>query len=320
MENETASVAPDSVHSADLGTVAKMNATKMTFILGLFCLGILAYAAIAYVHLSFQPVSAALSIPYFVVRQRTALSALAMTVAVTCIIMGFAVFMIEAKGEINFRANSAFAKGSLVSGVPGPFFVLCGTIITVTVLFVRVSYEQAPNGQSLSNALPAASPGQQAGPLVKEADPAPSPANIESRTIASSPTQRIALYTTERTVYNDLMTVAVESDTQDDIKHLVANEESLSLVLIDWDDQSKRPASFNASDMHNRNSHLNVSQGYLFVLEGNNAGCVKAVLSAANEVASNFPASDSIPATTVSKIARTALKTHVVFTHGEPAV
>jgi hypothetical protein len=277
----------------------------MTFILSLLCLCILGYSAILYIHLSFREIPDVLSIPYFVVRQRTALSALAMAIAISCIIMGFAVFMIGAKGEINFKAESSAVKGALVSGVPGPFFVLCGTVITVAVLFVRVSYEE---GASSSKG---ATPGLSAS-TSDNSIPA-------SRTIASSATQRSALYMTQTALYNDLMSIAVEDHPEDAVQHLVTNESDISVVLIDWDDQNKRPLSFEGSDTDNHDSRVSVSEGYLFVLNDDNAGSIKSLLKAANDVSSEFPAADHLPAENILRVVKAALGGRVVFSHGEVA-
>jgi hypothetical protein len=304
MATDAAHIDKDSTRPASQRASAKINATKMTFVLSLLCLSILGYAAIAYVHFSFREPSGALAIPLFVVRQRTALSALAMTVAISCIIMGFAVFMIEAKGEIKFRAESSWVKGALATGVPGPFFVLCGTVITVAVLFARVTYEQGPVP---TQGPPAAS---DSSGTVRE---------VASRTIASSGLQRSALYTTQTAIYNDLMSIAVEDHPQDATKHLITNQEDISVVLIDWDDQNKRPISFQGSDVDNRNARKSVSEGYLFVLEGGAADSVKALLKAANGVDTNFPQGDHLPDGSVSKVIKAALNNRHVFSHGEIA-
>jgi len=311
MASEVTGITPSLDQPANPRTGAKITATRMTFVLSLFCLAILGYAAIAYIHLSFHQVSDVLPVPYFIVRQRTALSALAMTIAIACIIMGFAVFMIGAKGEINFRAESSWVKGALVSGVPGPFFVLCGTIITVVVVLAKVSYEQGPT--SALGAPPSVTPNRDTTPA------------LASRTVASigsaSPvaTQRSALYTTNTAIYNDLLSVVVTDQPQDAVKHLVTNEEDVSVVLINWDDQNKRPISFDGSDISNSNSRVNLSEGYLFVLDGYNADSVKALLKAASSVNANFPEADHLPFENISKIIKAALKGRVVFSHGEPA-
>jgi hypothetical protein len=277
----------------------------MAFVLSLFCLGILGYSAIAYLHLSFGDTSGAHSIPYFIVRQRTALSALAMAIAISCVIMGVAIFMIGAKGEINFKAESSWAKGALVSGVPGPFFVLCGTVITLAVLFARVSYDQ---GTSYLQGAP-----------ISQTEPSNAKPETISRTIASSATQRIGLYTTQTAIFNDLMSIAVEDHAQDSINHLITNEEDLSVVMVDWDDQSKRPAGFQATQLDDRNTRVSVSEGYLFVLAGDTANSVKALLKAAESVKSNFPAADHLPDESISRVMKAALGDRVVFSHGDTA-
>src|SRR5690349_11278257 len=101
-----------------MSTKLELTATKFTFVLGLLCLAIIGYCTIAYIHLSFSQVSEDASL--VVIRQRTALSALAMATAVSCIIMGFAAFMIGAKGEVRLEGESSWLKGVLVAGVPGP--------------------------------------------------------------------------------------------------------------------------------------------------------------------------------------------------------
>ena len=300
----------ESLQASPREAPAKLSATRMTFVLSVFCLAILGYSAIAYVHLSFHETSGALSIPLFVVRQRTALSALAMTVAITCIVMGFAVFMIGAKGEFNFKVDSTWARGALVSGVPGPFFVLCGAAITVTVLLVRVSYETGPGLQADQN--------DNSRTYALNASPSTAPP-VASRTIASSPTQRIALYTAQTAVYNDLLSLALEDQPADAVKHIVTNQDQLSVVLLDWDPANQRPLSFEATDIDNRNTRLAVSDGYLFVLDHDNAETIKSLLKAAGSVAANFPSADHLSDQAIARIVKAALANRVVFSHGEPA-
>lgn len=325
MPTDVTEIAPNEAAS-QVGV--RISATRMTFVLSLFCLAILGYAAIAYVYFSFHQVGAAPSIPLFVVRQRTALSALAMMIALSCVIMGFAVFMIGAKGEINFKAESSWARGALVSGVPGPFFVLCGTIITVAVLLARVSYEQG--AISAINADPVEAgqlqPGQQRQvpeqpPGVGQSTPQSNPATVNppSRTIASSATQRMALYTDRTAIYNDLFSIAEDVSDPDAVRHLITNEEDLSVVLINWDDQNKRPVSFQGTDQENRNTRVNVSAGYLFVLDSNWAGTVKDLLKAANGVSANFPKVSPFSVESVAKVLKAALTSRSVFRHGETA-
>jgi hypothetical protein len=283
----------------------KLTATKMTFVLGVICLAMLGYAAIAFIHLSFHQVPAEPSIPYFIVRQRTALSALAMTMAISCVIMGFAAFMIGAKGEVNFKAESSAAKGALVSGVPGPFFVLCGTVIALTVLLTRVSHEES------------LAPAAGGAPMVG-ATGGKSPQI--SRTIASS-AQRAALFTSNATVYNQLMTATVTAgrESQQAVNFLIMHQDDIYLVAIEWDEAAKRPVNYEALGWDEQSRKLNVSEGYLFVLEhAGGAESVKAVLQAANRVMTNFPA-DQIPVDRLTRILKSAMSSRKVFVRGEPA-
>jgi zinc transporter ZupT len=265
----------------------------------------LGYSVIAYIRLSFAQIPDN-SISFLVIRQRTALSALAMAVSISSIVMGFAVFMIGAKGEINFKAESAFVKGAL-SGVPGPFFVLCGTVVAVTVLVTRVSYEQGapvvpPNAATSSAAAPATV--------------------VASRTIASSPNQRIALFTADVTVYNQLLGLAREETAEDALsgaRYLIANQEKLAVVMVSWNDANNRPDNFVGTGVHDQNRQQILSGGYLFVLAANNAETLKAVLSAAEAVAGSFPEADHLPEDRIVKLLKDALKDRKVFVRGEPS-
>jgi len=273
----------------------------MTFVLALLCLGTLAYAAVAYILFSFRVVPDYMSVPMFLIRQRTALSALAMTIGLSCVIMGFAVFMIGAKGEFTFKAESSLLKGALVSGVPGLFFVLCGTIVTVSVLFARVTYEQNPASAAAHAASPTVSDGPQ----------------VSSRTVASGAIQRIALYTTETPIYNDLMEIGDPGPFGGAMKHLIENETQLSVVMIEWDEQAKKPLSFQGRDLEHNDARVSVSSGYLFVLDSDNAETIKAVLKAADSVQSNFPATLHFSEDSLAKIVRAGLSNRQRFTRGE---
>ncbi|MGA2118864.1 MAG: hypothetical protein ABSH56_29450 [Bryobacteraceae bacterium] len=292
----------------------KITATKLTFVLGIFCLAMLGYGAIAFIYLSFHEVPAAPSIPYFVIRQRTAISALAMTTAISCVIMGFAVFMIGAKGEFNFKAETSWGKGALAAGVPGPFFVLCGTAIAITVLLARVSHEEfQPGGDAHAAAIDASASSSPGKPVTA----------LKSRTIASSSPspQQIALYTPETPAYNALVAVAVEDQPEQidqAIKYLASHHDDLSVVYVDFDNDKRELRTFEGVYLDDRNRQVTVSDGYLFVLERNGAAeSVKALLDAAGQVTAYFPPPDQLPPDRVSRILKAALSGKTVFLHGE---
>lgn len=307
-----------------MSDLPRITATKMTFVLGVFCLAILGYAAIAYIYLSFGPIAPGSSIPYFVVRQRTALSALAMTTGISCVIMGFATFMIAAKGEVKVNAEGSGIKGALASGVPGPFFVLCGTLITLTVLISRVSYEEfLPTFKAASTS---ASDVQRHVDehSVSDVDSGTTTAGLASRTIASKSTvlatQKIALYTKETAVYNALLRISAQGLDDNDINYLAMHEESLLVTVVDWDNKKEAPSTYDLLDFNEQNRKYNLSDGYLIVLEQNGAPqCVKALLQAAGTLSQYFPGPNRIPSKKVGEILQFALISHKTFSHGELA-
>jgi hypothetical protein len=306
---------------------SKINATRMTFVLALFCLSILGYAAIEYLQLSFVQTREASSVPLALLQQRTGLSALAMAVAISCVVMGFAVFMIEAKGEVNFKADNTVVKGALSSTVPGPFFVLCGTIITVSVLFARASYEQGTSSQPADKQATTGAAAVPQGPTGSVQSTPASRTETEnaattvtvSRTIASAPNTRSALFTRNTAIFNDLMAIALEDNAKDDLKHLIDNEDDISVVVIDWDEAKRRPMTFAAHELANQQAKVNGLDGYLFVLQGRWAETTKQLLQAANGVNANPPSAGRIDDRDIVRIIKTALNGKVVFSHGDSA-
>ena len=213
----------------------KVTATKLTFALALLCIGIVGYAAVAYVHFSFSTNLQTSDLSLFIVRQRTTLSALAICIGLSCIIMGIGVFMIGAKGEIKFSAENPWFKGALVSGVPGPFFVLCGTVITIQVLSTRVSHEELATVVEPTN------------------PPVPSPSAAGSaglphvvalnRTIAGA--EQLGLLATSRGASNTMFAMThpegTDAELSNDIKYLRDHRNDVRLVKVDWDPDAKRP-------------------------------------------------------------------------------
>ena len=143
--------------------------------------------------------------------------------------MGICVFMIGAKGELQFSAENTWSsKGALVSGVPGPFIVLCGTVITIQVLlFTRVSYEEFGPGHEV---------------VTTSASPAVS-TRIASRTIASS--EQAGLLAISKGAANALFALSHpdEPDTavMEDLNFLSHSPQSVQAVTLDWDADAKRP-------------------------------------------------------------------------------
>jgi hypothetical protein len=136
----------------------------------------------------------------------------------------------------------------------------------------------------------------------------------ETPTATVSETQRIALFTTDRAVYNTVMTVATADrlDTvRDDTKYLIANRQKLMVVSLGWDDKKKLPTSWKSVD------GKDLAEGYLIVLSGKTAESADAVLKAAGSVMANFPESDPLSIDQVSKVLSLALNNRVVFRDGE---
>lgn len=212
----------------------KLTATKLTFVLALLCLAMLGYAAIAYIHFSFHEVVGTPSIAMIVVRQRTGLSALAMCIGISSIVMGFAAFMIGAKGEINVTTENAWLKGALVSGVPGPFFVLCGTVITVTVLASKVTNEETVTTEHGANT----------AEQTTEARHGTKTTQV-SRTIADDGSGVRALLTYNGALYGALHALAQTSDGGDsrheELSYLISHRDELIDVRAKWDYEADAP-------------------------------------------------------------------------------
>jgi hypothetical protein len=279
--------------------MTKGVATKLVFALALLCLLIVGYAAVAYIHLSYAEPSTT-DISLFIVRQRTTLSALAMCIAVSCVVMGVALFIMGAKGEINFSAENGWFKGALAVAVPGPFFVLCGTIITMGVLNAKVEHD----GGWISGAF------VQPDPKKPSTEPIPV---VGGRTIASP--RRQVLYVVDRGTYNSLFEFIEDPVPDDALTNLADRIGSINVVQCEWDDASDRPANDHLYTADNQ--VLSFAGGFTVVPPRDEAGLlVKSVVQAWDAAGRPTDASNGLSAVVATKQVAAALKGSKFFSRG----
>jgi hypothetical protein len=275
--------------------------TKVALALGLVCVLGLICVAILFTAFSLKTAPDLRSIPVFMVRERTILSALAMVLASNCVVMGFLVCLLGMAGNIRKKQEDPLLRRVLASGVLGLVFLLCGTTIAVSVLFSKMTYEQSPGVTSAYTGTPATA----------------APPTFSSRTVAGSSVQRIALYTTETPIYNDLMEIGDPGPFGGALRHLIENESQVSVVIIDWDAQAKKPLSFQGRDLERNDARVLLSSGYLFVLDSDNAETIKDVLKAADSVETNFPSTLHLSEDSIAKIIKAGMTNRERFTRGD---
>jgi hypothetical protein len=242
-------------------TRMKLTATRLAFVLGMLCLGIIGYSTIAYIHLTFG--SSSESVPLTIVRQRTALSAISTVTAISCIIMGFAVFMIGAKGEIKVESDNSWLKGTMMAAVPGPFFVLCGTVIAVAVLNNKVTHEEIGSSpvpaapQDAASATPTAP---------RPADPGKATA-VTSRTVAS-PDRLEVIFTKNNLLFatlKELREGEVKPDLAQRLSEVLVGDETYAAASLDWDYAKESPRDNALKDLHTPAYSYDLSGGWVIV-------------------------------------------------------
>jgi hypothetical protein len=113
-------------------------ATFFAFTLAIVCSVALGYALVRFFNVLSLPSRGTHEIVFLA---RAGILGVATTLAITFVMLGFATFMIGARGEFRVEGEHAGSKGLLASGAPGLFFVLCGTIVLCVLLNQKFSFE-----------------------------------------------------------------------------------------------------------------------------------------------------------------------------------
>lgn len=114
-------------------------ATTFAFVVAIVCSSALGYALFRFFNVLSLPSRGTHELVFLA---RAGIMGVATTLAITFVMLGFATFMIGARGEFRVQGEYAKSKGLLQSGAPGLFFVLCGTVVLCVLLSQKFSFDE----------------------------------------------------------------------------------------------------------------------------------------------------------------------------------